>query len=200
MQTDLNKSEIANLLHISRRSLHYWVKQGNWERLKHASEHMPAILAENCYHIFAHLTEHLLSESRLAKPVTPQDAETLHKLIITINKLRGRGTLNENIEVLTRFMDKIREKDPKLAEDILPHMDGYLTYHASIYTRSVMPETFNGLGRLPHPPGPDYAEQQLDYKDYFDMENAEYEAQQALQRQKQAQSEEANTGQILNAG
>jgi hypothetical protein len=54
LQSELTKSQIAGLLNVSRRSLSYWVKEGDWQRLKDSATHLPAILAENCYHIFGH--------------------------------------------------------------------------------------------------------------------------------------------------
>ncbi len=72
-QTELTKSQIATLLGISRRSLTYWIKEGSWQRLKKSAAHLPAILAENCYHLIGNLTEHYLSERRLTNPVSSKE-------------------------------------------------------------------------------------------------------------------------------
>lgn len=77
-QTDLSKTQIANLLGISRRSLHYWVKDEHWDRLRESATQLPALLAEKCYHIFGHLTDQYLSELRATKPITHKEADTLH--------------------------------------------------------------------------------------------------------------------------
>lgn len=103
-QTDLTKTEIADALGISRRSLHYWVKDNQWDRLKKSAEHMPSLLAENCYLIMAKLQEHILSELRTMKPPTPQEINSLHKLTLTIRNLKGRSTLNETLEMSANFI------------------------------------------------------------------------------------------------
>jgi hypothetical protein len=84
--TELSKTQIAGLLNIGRTTIHYWAKEGDWERLKMCSVHMPSLLAENCYHIIGHLTKHMLSELRITSPCTRQEADTLHKLVLTVNK------------------------------------------------------------------------------------------------------------------
>ncbi|MCW3122613.1 MAG: hypothetical protein JWQ38_2105 [Flavipsychrobacter sp.] len=60
-QTELTKTQIATLLQVSRRSVSNWVKEGDWARLKMSAAHLPAIIAENCYHILGHLTDYHLS-------------------------------------------------------------------------------------------------------------------------------------------
>lgn len=168
-QTDLTKTQIANILGISRRSLHYWIREGNWDRLKNSAEHLPSILAENCYHIFGQLTEHYLSERRLTNPVSRHEADTLHKLMLTINKLKNRATVNENMEMFALFLDGLKKRNPQLAHDLNPYIEEYLTYRASIYRRDLMPDTFSPVGRLPTPET-DYTEQTLDNKDFFDWD------------------------------
>jgi putative ATPase subunit gpP of terminase len=170
-QTELTKTQIANLLQVSRRSLHYWIKEGNWERLKHSAEHLPSILAENCYHIIGHLTEHYLSEGRLTSPVSHKEADTLHKLAITIGKLQNRSTLNENMEMFGYFLDGLKKRNPKMAEDIAPYIDEYISARASVYMSSVMPGNFTDMRRIPWPEN-DPTEQQLDTQDhlYWDTE------------------------------
>ncbi len=113
-QTDLNKSQIADLLGVSRRSLHYWIRENNWDRLKRSATHLPAMLAENCYMIINQFTQQLLSENRIMRPVTHQEAETLHKLTLSIKKLKNHSTLNESMELFAHFMERINKKSPAL--------------------------------------------------------------------------------------
>ncbi len=152
-QTELTKTQIAQHLNISRRTLSYWVKEGNWNRLKNAHNHMPAILAENCYHIFGHLTEYFLSERRLTNPVSYKDVDTLHKLTLTIKNLKSRATINESMQVLTYMLDNIKQHDEPLAQKITPYVDEYIAKRADIYTSDLMPENFTGIGgRIPWEP------------------------------------------------
>ena len=174
-QTDLSKTQIANLLAISRRSLHYWVKDEHWDRLRESATQLPALLAEKCYHIFGHLTDQYLSELRATKPITHKEADTLHKLVITINKLKNRSTLNENIETFSYFLEGLKKQAPELATQVTPYIDKYLTGRASIFTSQLAPANYNNQGLIPLPET-DITEQQLDTRDLFDWDNEHMDA------------------------
>jgi len=149
-QTELTKTQIAALLGISRRSLTYWIKDGDWTRLKQSATHLPSMLAENCYHIFGHLTESYLSERRLTNPVSNREIDALHKLAMTANKLKNRSTLNESMEMFGFFMDGLKRRNARLAEEIAPYIDQYLSSRAAVYTANLLPDHFTGIGgRIP---------------------------------------------------
>src|ERR1022692_1695098 len=99
-QTDLSKSEIAGLLGISRSSLHSWVRENQWDRIKKSAQNMPSLIAENCYMIMSHLTDSILSETRIMRPVTKQETDSLKSLSTTIKNLKNRSTVNESLEML----------------------------------------------------------------------------------------------------
>ena len=147
-QTNLTKTQIAESLQISRTALYNWIKTENWERLKFSAEHIPAVLAENCYHILGTLTEHHLSMHTLGQPIKQQEVDTMYKLVRTIERLKNRTTINENMETFTLFLDNLKKQNPKLADEVVPYIDSFLTYRAGIYRQSVVPETFNGLNRI----------------------------------------------------
>jgi transposase-like protein len=166
-QTELTKTQIASMLNVSRRSISYWVKEGEWDRLRHSAAHMPAILAENCYHIFGHLTEGYLSERRMTNPVTLREVETLHKLTLTIKNLKNRATLNESMESFGYFLNALKQKNTKLADELMPYIDEYMTAAASTNRRDFAPEHFTGIGgRIPWLPE-DTTEKQLDNRENF---------------------------------
>lgn len=175
-QTGLNKTQIAEVLNISRRSLHYWIKEGNWDRLKRSAQHLPSLLAENCYHLIGQFTKQLLAEHRIVNPITRHEAETLHKLVLTVNKLKNRTTLNENMETFAHFLEKVNKKAPELVQQIMPHVDEYLSSRASIYQTDIMPENFNWQGLIP-PEEKDMQEQRRDNDDLFVWNNQQYFAQ-----------------------
>jgi transposase-like protein len=166
-QTELTKTQIASMLNVSRRSISYWVKEGEWDRLRHSAAHMPALLAENCYHIFGHLTETYLSERRMTNPVTLREVETLHKLTLTIKNLKNRATLNENMESFGYFLNAVKQKNARLADELMPYIDEYMTAAASTNRCDYAPEHFTGIGgRIPWLPE-DTTEEQLDNRENF---------------------------------
>jgi hypothetical protein len=148
-QTDLSKTQIADALGISRRSLHYWIRDNNWERLKKNVQHIPVTLAENCYYIMGHLTNSILSEGRADNPVTPQEVNMLYKLTLTINRLKARSTTNESMETLARLTDNINKSDPKLAADLQPHINDYIAVCAGTDANTFIPDRFNSSAHIP---------------------------------------------------
>ncbi len=148
-QTGLSKTQIAAQLSVSRRTITYWVKEGNWNRLKDVSNHLPSILAENCYHLMGNLTESYLSERRLTNPVTAEEVGTLLKLANTINKFKNRSTINESMEMFGFFLDGLRQRNPRLANELGPYVDEYISSRADIHRSDIMPEKFTAMQRLP---------------------------------------------------
>ena len=163
-QTDMSKTQIAELLNISRRSLHYWIRLNNWDRLKQCNSQMPSLIAEKCYHIMSHFSDNLLSELRVMKPVTHKEADTLHKLALTIGKLKNRSTLNESMEMFGFFMESVSRRSPRLAKEIAPFIDEYVSSRADSNIQALMPEHFSDRGFIPVTKE-DILEEQLDVRD-----------------------------------
>lgn len=131
-QTDLTKSEIAGKVGIPRTTIHGWIRQNNWDRQKKAAAHMPSMLAENVYYLIGRFTQQLMAEDRAMRPVTRHEADTLHKLTLTLNKLKNRSTLNESMEMFGLFMENVHDKNPELAQQIMPFVEGYIDSRSNI--------------------------------------------------------------------
>jgi hypothetical protein len=129
-QTSLTKTEIARIIGISRRTVHYWVRHNHWDRIRESAQVMPVALAGNCYCILAKLQESILSPDRAGKPVTLQEVNAMHRLTMTISKLKDRATLNENVEMMTYFMDFVHKADPAMAEELKPVINNYIKSRA----------------------------------------------------------------------
>jgi hypothetical protein len=130
-QTDLSKTDIANALGMPRRTLHHWIKEKNWEYQKQSTAHMPVLIAEHCYHILANYTEQLLAPERKDVMISLKEVNTIHKLTITINKLKDRATLNENMEVLSTFVDAVDGRSPEMAQAISPYINDFIDSRAA---------------------------------------------------------------------
>ena len=148
-QTDLTKSEIAQQLGVSRRTIQYWVAQYDWARQKKNAEHMPTFLAENCYHIISNLQNNILSEDRVCQPVTLPEVNMLYRLTLTVNKLKTRATLNENMEAFLRFSENIEAENPGLAEAIAPYINKYITAESARNHTQYWPKKLNSIGHIP---------------------------------------------------
>ena len=151
-QTDLNKTQIANMLGIHRHTLSIWIREGDWDRLRAAGDNLPSILAEKVYLMIGHLTDYHLSERRMTDPISHKEADTLYKLALTVAKLRTRSALNESMEMMGHLLQRIQKKDADLATRLAPHIDEYLSEKAHIHTEHLMPEGYTAPGgRIPVP-------------------------------------------------
>ena len=131
-QTDLSKSEIASILGVSRRAIHYWAHDNQWDQIKKSAAHMPSLLAGNCYFIMAKMQQDILSEERREKAPTCEEVNALYKLTLTIGKLQKRSTLNETLEMSTHFMEFVNDQSPEAADLIKPFIVDYITSRAKI--------------------------------------------------------------------
>jgi hypothetical protein len=148
-QTDLSKTEIAKMIGISRRSLHYWMRDNNWEYIKKCTQTIPVQLAQNCYFIMAKLQESILSADRAGKPVTLQEVNALYKLTMTINKLKDRCTLSENLQMMAGFIEHVNGSSPATAEALAPVVNDYINAQAKGTPSKIMPEKLNVTAHLP---------------------------------------------------
>jgi hypothetical protein len=155
-QTDLSKTDIANALGMPRRTLHHWIKEKNWEYQKQCAGHIPVLIAENCYHILANYTEQLLSPERKDVMISYKEVNTIHKLTVTIGKLKNRATLNENMEVFSNFIDAVDGRSPEMAQAISPYINDYIASGAK--ASASVPHHFH----IPSSPEEIEKERQLD--------------------------------------
>ncbi len=190
LQTSLSKTQIAELLGVSRTTIYNWANQGNWERLRKSAQHMPAIISEKLYYVLGHVADSLLSEHRVMKPCTRSEAETIYKLTLSINKLKNRATLNESMESFQSLLDQVKHTDPKLAEQMAPHMSEYFTRQSSIYSYTHAPANFNSMGFTPVP-SVNQDDAKLDLQERFRMEQEEMDAMYPPYTEEQAQAADA---------
>ena len=170
-QSDLSKTEISDLLGIPRRTLHYWIREKNWDRIKRSAMHMPSLLAENVYHVIARFTQQLLGEDRINRPITHKEADTLHKLTLTVSKLKNRATLNESMEMFGVFMDNVHRQSPEMAQQITPFVDDYIAGRAATNIHQFRPDNMNDLGLIPKQEE-NLTEEQLDLQDIMEWTEA----------------------------
>lgn len=119
LSTDMTKTEIAEAIGVHRSTVHLWVSQGEWSRMKYCARHLPSLISEKCYFILGDLADSILDRQKRADV---KDAETIYKLISGISKLKARTTSNEGMEMFTHFMEKLSGKDPQLARSLRPHI------------------------------------------------------------------------------
>jgi hypothetical protein len=127
LQSDLSKTDIADSLSVDRRTVYQWSVDGDWEKLKISAKCMPSMLAEKCYHLMGHFTDHLLSAENHHQSVTKSDVDIIYKLARTIRILKKGNTINEDMETFNWFLEGLQKRDPDLAQALLPHADEFIT-------------------------------------------------------------------------
>ncbi len=145
-QSDLTKTQIADCIGINRRTLTTWINDNQWDRTRTSARHMPSLLAENVYMVIAHLTNSILSEDRINRPITDTESKILHRLILDVSKLKNRATLNENLEMMRYFMEFVQSKDPDAVGTIQPFVSEYIKSRAKVQAGQFMPADFNDYG------------------------------------------------------
>src|SRR3984885_14793253 len=124
-QTKMSKTEIATKLGVNRRTVLLWCKQDNWERLRHASDTMPSIIAEK----ISYLLDNFLTQC-LRDPdwtfATHKDAQTIYLLTSAIKKLKNRNTVHDTMELFNFFLEGLKKQKPELAAEIQPWMEQYI--------------------------------------------------------------------------
>ncbi len=164
-QSTLNKTQIADTVGVPRRTLHFWIKKDNWDRLKNSAEHLPAIMVENVYHILGNYTRSMLSADNYDQSLTRDQAEILYKLTNTLKKLKDRSSLNDSMEMFALFQDGLRRENPDLAGALKPYIERYMSKRSRIYQHHLIPADFNSDCRMKLK-GSNEEENRLDY---FDM-------------------------------
>jgi hypothetical protein len=99
--------------------------------------------------VMAKLTENILSELRIMRPVTKAEAETLRSISLTIKNLNGRSSVNESLEMMSFFIEDVNSKDPEMAQKIKPFITEYIAARAAVQPGQFMHSKFNHMGHIP---------------------------------------------------
>jgi hypothetical protein len=168
-QSSLNKTQIAELLGVNRRTVMLWVQQGNWDRLKLSSQHLPSMVVEKCYYMLNHYLDNLLAANGTISTFGPKEASAINQLATAIKKVRNRSAVNESMEMMSFFLDDVRRKDPNMAEAIMPFIEQYIAKRKDTNLADFLPANFNDQGFV-NEPTDDIMEQWLDEQEHAKME------------------------------
>jgi transposase-like protein len=165
-ETKMTKTEIAETLGINRRTLHNWIHENEWDRLKNNAQHMPVYLAENCHFILANMMRHLMSDARAGQPATPAEVQAIQRLTTTAHRLRAGHTISETMQLTNQLLDFVCLHNPAMAIELSPLLRQFVTVRAKgdIYTYKPAQMTDDGTMPLPQD---NPAEVQRDVADYM---------------------------------
>ena len=172
-QTNLSKTEIAEMLGVNRRTIMLWCQEGNWQKLRQSAKHLPALVAEKCYYLIDRFASDLLADHRGMSMMSHHDADVIHKLASSIKKLKNRSTVNESMEMFNFFLDKLKTREPELVARIRPHVEEYMESRTDFMISDALLDGFDKDGTIPYPEK-EIKEQWQDERD-VDAFKAEYE-------------------------
>lgn len=148
-QTNYTKSQIAEMLGVSRRTLSVWAHHGNWDKLRKSSRTLPAIVAEKCYHLVDEYTSGLLADSYAAQNINYRHAQTIHLLATSIKKLKNGSTVNEAMQTFNLFLGGLEHRHPELAAQVAPEVDEFIRLTAGSKTTDHLTSPFADDGTIP---------------------------------------------------
>jgi hypothetical protein len=105
-------------------------------------------------------------------PTTHKEADTIHKLALSIRKLQNRNTINESMELFTFLLEDIKKKDPASANTLLPFIESFIESRCSRYMGDFLPEGYNQQGVRPRVYPADNTEQRLDDETWRELVEA----------------------------
>lgn len=147
--SNLSKTEIADKLNVNRRTIYQWSVDGDWENLRKSARHMPAILAEKCSYIIGHFADSLLSADSSEVVISKTDVDMLHKLTLTLHKLKKGSTVADNMETFSYLLERIQRNDPALALQVAPYTEAYIKERRGKNECSFLLNGFDEQGYLP---------------------------------------------------
>jgi hypothetical protein len=103
MAGDKTQKSIAAAVGVSDRTMHSWIKDNGWDRLRHASRTAPAIIAENMFSQIVKLQNDIASREEGKRYPTMQEAELTRKLCLSIDKMKNAPALSQTMQALRLF-------------------------------------------------------------------------------------------------
>ncbi len=124
--TNLSQAAIAAYVGVSKKTVCFWVNEGNWNQLRMAMLRMPSMLVEDMYAQLQELNHNIRSRIPGQRFPTWHEADVMRKLVWCIIKMRQTSSIGENMESVTDFCQHVASKDPGLAEKLEQHTTTFM--------------------------------------------------------------------------
>ena len=167
-QTNMSKTEIAEKVGVSRKTILFWSKEDNWDKLRQSARNVPSLVAEKCYHLIDQYASDLLGTGVGYNSLTLKHAQTIHLLAASIKKLKNRSTVNESMELFNFFLEGLKRREPELARQITPQIEQYISVRNDAQIDDFLQDGFDANGLLSFPVQ-EAQEQYLDEKEYKEL-------------------------------
>ena len=124
--TNLSQAAIAAYIGVSKKTVCFWVNEGNWNKLRMAMFRMPSMLVEDMYAQLQELNHNIRSRIPGERYPTWHEADVMRKLVWCTIKMRQTSSVGENMESITAFCQHVAAKDPALAEKLQEHTTTFM--------------------------------------------------------------------------
>ena len=112
------QKEIAQLVGVSDRTVYSWIHQHTWHKLRLASLQAPLTIADNLCSQVVELQNTIASRDSGQRFATPIEADTMRKLINSLDKMKKYPSLSTNMQVLETFRNFVRPLNMTFTSDL----------------------------------------------------------------------------------
>lgn len=112
----LSQREIAKIVGVSEKSLSQWVNDDKWDSERDKMQLSKNKLAEHMYSTSIKFMKQLEN----AEEVKLGDIDAITKIASAIDKVAGKGSAPNVIEVMSEFIKFISNTDSDLAQKVIP--------------------------------------------------------------------------------
>ena len=148
MAGNKTQKEIADTIGVCERSVHSWIHQYAWDKLRLAAFQAPVTIADNLAVQVVELQNVIAAREVGNRFPTPQEAEVSRKIITSWERMKKYPSLSQSMQVLETFRNYIRPIDKDFAHDLGKYIrdfaeakavNGYAPYQVEYGVEQVSP-------------------------------------------------------------
>ena len=113
-----SQKEIADLVGVCERTVHSWIHQYAWDKLRLAGFLAPATIADNLGAQIVELQNSIAAREPNNRFPNMQEAEITRKLVTCYEKMKKYPSLSQSMQVLETFRNYIRPIDKDFAREL----------------------------------------------------------------------------------
>jgi hypothetical protein len=122
-----SQKEIAAEVGVSERTVHTWIHQYAWDKLRLAALQAPATIADNICSQLVELQNTIAAREPGNRFPTLQEAEVTRKLITCLEKMKKYPSLSQNMQMLETFRNYVRPLDKDFSRKLGGYTEKFLT-------------------------------------------------------------------------
>jgi transposase-like protein len=148
MSGNKTQKEIADMIGVRERSVHSWIHQYAWDKLRLAAFQAPVTIADNLAAQVVELQNVIAAREVGNRFPTPQEAEVSRKILTSWERMKKYPSLSQSMQVLETFRNYIRPIDKDFARDLGKYIkdfveakaiNGYAPYQVEYGVEPVSP-------------------------------------------------------------